>query len=109
MKATRGEITAPPTGPRLRESYADRIGTARAYPNWPKSSLRAVHTAGGPRNDINLVGGDPTAHFDQSAALAPFRSSVNHRTYVERLPHGASIHPPRLGRRSGFLLASSLH
>ena len=40
----------------------------------------------------------------------PFKSSVNHRTYVPNVYHiGASTHPgPGLGGVSGFLLASSL-
>ena len=40
----------------------------------------------------------------------PFKSSVNHRTYIPNVYHiGASTHPgPGLGGVSGFLLASSL-
>ena len=48
--------------------------------------------------------------LDQFFLWRPFKSSVNHRTYVPNVYHiGASTHPgPGLGGVSGFLLASSL-
>ena len=51
-----------------------------------------------------------TRVLDQAFLWRPFKSSVNHRTYVSNVYHiGASTHPgPGLGGVSGFLLASSL-
>jgi phytoene dehydrogenase-like protein len=62
---------------------------------------------------LNLVGGDPYGGFcglDQSFLWRPFKSSVNHRTFIRNLYHiGASTHPGAgLGGGSGFMLAQAL-
>jgi hypothetical protein len=47
--------------------------------------------------NVNLVGGDPYRRrcaLDQSFLWRPFKSSVNHRTYIPNVYHiGASTHP----------------
>jgi phytoene dehydrogenase-like protein len=115
-----GEIAAPADGrwtEAMRESYADRIEMRLAahIENWAEIKLarRAYSPADLEAMNINLVGGDPyggACALDQSFLWRPFKSSVNHRTYVPNVYHiGASTHPgPGLGGVSGFLLASSL-
>jgi phytoene dehydrogenase-like protein len=114
------EIEAPADGrwtEAMRESYADRIELRLAahIENWAEIKLarRAYSPADLEAMNINLVGGDPyggACALDQSFLWRPFKSSVNHRTYVPNVYHiGASTHPgPGLGGVSGFLLASSL-
>jgi phytoene dehydrogenase-like protein len=115
------EIEAPADGrwtEGMRESYADRIERRLAahIENWAEIKLarRAYSPADLETMNINLVGGDPyggACALDQFFLWRPFKSSVNHRTYVPNVYHiGASTHPgPGLGGVSGFLLASSLH
>ena len=110
----------PPTGAGRRlcaKSYADRIERRLAahIENWDEIKLarRAYSPADLESMNINLVGGDPyggACALDQFFLWRPFKSSVNHRTYVPNVYHiGASTHPgPGLGGVSGFLLASSL-
>jgi phytoene dehydrogenase-like protein len=114
------EITAPADGrwtEAMRESYADRIERRLAahVENWAEIRLarRAYSPADLEAMNVNLVGGDPyggACALDQFFLWRPFKSSVNHRTYVPNVYHiGASTHPgPGLGGVSGFLLASSL-
>ncbi len=115
------EIPAPADGrwtEAVRESYADRIERRLAahVENWAdiKLARRAYSPADLESMNVNLVGGDPyggTCALDQFFLWRPFKSSVNHRTYVPNVYHiGASTHPgPGLGGVSGFLLASSLN
>jgi phytoene dehydrogenase-like protein len=115
-----GEIAAPADGrwtEAMRESYADRIERRLAahIENWAEIKLarRAYSPADLESMNINLVGGDPyggACALDQFFLWRPFKSSVNHGTYVPNVYHiGASTHPgPGLGGVSGFLLASSL-
>jgi phytoene dehydrogenase-like protein len=115
-----GEIAAPADGrwtEVMRESYADRIERRLAahIENWAEIKLarRAYSPTDLEAMNINLVGGDPyggACTLDQFFLWRPFKSSVNHRTYVPNVYHiGASTHPgPGLGGVSGFLLASSL-
>jgi len=115
-----GEITAPLDGrwtEEIRERYADRVEAllARHIENFSniKIARRAYSPADLEAMNINLVGGDPYGGFcglDQFFLWRPFKTSVNHRTYVPGLYHiGASTHPgPGLAGGSGFLLASSL-
>jgi phytoene dehydrogenase-like protein len=114
------EIEAPADGrwsEAMRESYADRIERRLAahIENWAEIKLarRAYSPADLEAMNVNLVGGDPyggACALDQFFLWRPFKSSVNHRTYVPNVYHiGASTHPgPGLGGVSGFLLASSL-
>jgi phytoene dehydrogenase-like protein len=116
-----GEILVPADGrwpEAMRESYADRIERRLAahIENWAEIKLarRAYSPADLESMNINLVGGDPyggACALDQSFLWRPFKSSVNHRTYIPNVYHiGASTHPgPGLGGVSGFLLASSLN
>jgi phytoene dehydrogenase-like protein len=101
----------------VRESFADRIERRLAahVENW--DAIKLARRAYSPKDleamNINLVGGDPyggACALDQFFLWRPFKSSVNHRTYVPNVYHiGASTHPgPGLGGVSGFLLASSL-
>ena len=99
------------------KSYADRIERRLAahIENWAEIKLarRAYSPADLEAMNVNLVGGDPyggACALDQFFLWRPFKSSVNHRTYVPNVYHiGASTHPgPGLGGVSGFLLASSL-
>jgi phytoene dehydrogenase-like protein len=101
----------------MRESYADRIERRLAahIENWAEIKLarRAYSPGDLEAMNVNLVGGDPyggACALDQFFLWRPFKSSVNHRTYVPNVYHiGASTHPgPGLGGVSGFLLASSL-
>jgi phytoene dehydrogenase-like protein len=115
-----GEIAAPADGrwsEGTRESYADRIERRLAahIENWAEIRLarRAYSPADLQEMNINLVGGDPyggACALDQFFLWRPFKSSVNHRTYIPNVYHiGASTHPgPGLGGVSGFLLASSI-
>ena len=115
-----GEIAAPADGrwtEAMRESYADRIERRLAahIENWAEIKLarRAYSPTDLEAMNINLVGGDPyggACALDQFFLWRPFKSSVNHRTYLPNVYHiGASTHPgPGLGGVSGFLLASSL-
>jgi phytoene dehydrogenase-like protein len=114
------EIAAPADGrwtEAMRESYADRIERRLAahIENWDEIKLarRAYSPADLESMNINLVGGDPyggACALDQFFLWRPFKSSVNHGTYVPNVYHiGGSTHPgPGLGGVSGFLLASSL-
>jgi phytoene dehydrogenase-like protein len=114
------EIEAPADGrwtEVMRESYADRIERRLAahIENWAEIKLarRAYSPADLEAMNVNLVSGDPyggACALDQSFLWRPFKSSVNHRTFVPNVYHiGASTHPgPGLGGVSGFLLASSL-
>jgi phytoene dehydrogenase-like protein len=114
------EIEAPADGrwtEATRESYADRIERRLAshIENWAEIKLarRAYSPADLEAMNINLVGGDPyggACALDQFFLWRPFKSSVNHRTFIPNVYHiGASTHPgPGLGGVSGFLLASSL-
>ena len=114
------EIEAPADGrwtEAMRESYADRIERRLAahIENWAEIKLarRAYSPADLEAMNVNLVGGDPyggACALDQFFLWRPFKSSVNHRTYIPNVYHiGASTHPgPGLGGVSGFLLASSL-
>ena len=99
------------------KSYADRIERRLAahIENWAEIKLarRAYSPADLEAMNINLVGGDPyggACALDQFFLWRPFKSSVNHRTFIPNVYHiGASTHPgPGLGGVSGFLLASSL-
>jgi phytoene dehydrogenase-like protein len=115
-----GEIAAPADGrwsEAMRESYADRIERRLAahIENWAeiKVARRAYSPGDLEAMNLNLVGGDPyggACALDQFFLWRPFKSSVNHRTYIPNVYHiGASTHPgPGLGGVSGFLLASSL-
>jgi phytoene dehydrogenase-like protein len=115
-----GEIAAPADGrwtEAMRESYADRIERRLAahIENWAEIKLarRPYSPTDLEAMNVNLVGGDPyggACALDQFFLWRPFKSSVNHRTYVPNVYHiGASTHPgPGLGGVSGFLLASSL-
>ena len=115
-----GEIAAPADGrwtEAMREAYADRIERRLAahIENWAEIKLarRAYSPTDLEAMNVNLVGGDPyggACALDQSFLWRPFKSSVNHRTYIPNVYHiGASTHPgPGLGGVSGFLLASSL-
>jgi phytoene dehydrogenase-like protein len=102
----------------VREAYADRIERrlAARIENWARIKLarRAYSPTDLEAMNINLVGGDPyggACALDQFFLWRPFKSSVNHRTYIPNIHHiGASTHPgPGLGGVSGFLLASSLN
>ena len=116
-----GEIAAPADGrwtKETREAYADRIERRLAahIEKWAEIKLarRAYSPADLESMNVNLVGGDPyggACALDQFFLWRPFKSSVNHRTYVPNVYHvGASTHPgPGLGGVSGFLLASSLN
>ena len=78
-----------------------------------KLARKAYSPADLERLNINLVGGDPYGGFcglDQSFLWRPFKSTVNHRTFVRNLYHiGASTHPGAgLGGGSGFMLAQAL-
>jgi phytoene dehydrogenase-like protein len=114
------EIETPADGrwtEETREAYAERIERRLAahIKNWAEIKLarRAYSPADLEAMNINLVGGDPyggACALDQFFLWRPFKSSVNHRTFVPNVYHiGASTHPgPGLGGVSGFLLASSL-
>lgn len=115
-----GEIAVPADGhwtETVREAYADRIETIlrRHIGNFDEIRLerRAYSPADLEAMNVNLVGGDPYGGFcglDQSFLWRPFKSSVNHRTFVPNLYHiGASTHPGAgLGGGSGFMLAQAL-
>jgi phytoene dehydrogenase-like protein len=115
-----GVIEAPADGrwsEIVRERYADRVqaAVARHIEGFAETVLarRAYSPADLEALNINLVGGDPYGGFcglDQFFLWRPFKSSVNHRTFVPQLYHiGASTHPGAgLGGGSGFLLASAL-
>jgi phytoene dehydrogenase-like protein len=115
-----GQIATPPDGAwtaEVREAYADRVESllARHIENFAEIVIgRRVYAPSDlEAMNINLVGGDPYGGYcgvDQFFIWRPFKSSVNHRTYVPGLYHiGASTHPgPGLGGGSGHLLAQSL-
>ena len=78
-----------------------------------KLARKAYSPADLEKLNVNLVGGDPYGGFcglDQSFLWRPFKSSVNHRTFIPNLYHiGASTHPGAgLGGGSGFMLAQAL-
>jgi phytoene dehydrogenase-like protein len=115
-----GEIAVPADGgwtDAVRERYADRVEARLAghIEGFRESIVarRAYSPADLEAMNVNLVGGDPYGGFcglDQFFLWRPFKTSVNHRTFVDGLYHiGASTHPgPGLGGGSGFLLANSL-
>jgi phytoene dehydrogenase-like protein len=115
-----GTIATPPDGAwtvDVAERYADRVEAllARHIDGFAASVIgRKVYSpADLEAMNVNLVGGDPYGGYcglDQFFIWRPFKSSVNHRTYVPGLYHiGASTHPgPGLGGASGHLLAMSL-
>lgn len=115
-----GEIDVPADGrwtEALREAYADRVEAMLAHHIDGFRDLVIARRAYSPADleamNVNLVGGDPYGGYcglDQFFLWRPFKSSVNHRTFMPGLYHiGASTHPgPGLGGGSGFLLASSL-
>lgn len=115
-----GEIQIPSSGQwsdEVRDRFADRIEhMLEHYIDGFRQAIlgrRAYSPADLEEMNVNLVGGDPYGGFcglDQSFVWRPFKSSVNHSTYVPGLYHiGASTHPgPGLGGGSGYLLASKL-
>ncbi len=115
-----GIIAAPPGGrwnQATREIYADRVELVLAHhiAGFRKSVIarRCYSPADLEAMNVNLVGGDPYGGYcgiDQFFLWRPFKSSINHRTSINRLYHiGASTHPgPGLGGGSGYLLAKSL-
>ncbi len=115
-----GEIKAPKDGrwtPKIRERFADRIeAILESHIAGFRDTViqrRAYSPADLEALNINLVGGDPYGGFcglDQFLLWRPFKTSVNHKTCVDRLYHiGASTHPgPGLGGGSGFLVAQAL-
>lgn len=101
----------------LREAYADRIEQRLATHIENLAEVKMARRAYSPADleqlNVNLIGGDPYGGFcglDQSFVWRPFKSSVNHRTYIRGLYHiGASVHPgPGLAGGSGFSAAMSL-
>ena len=115
-----GEIATPNQGhwtEAVREAYAERIERRLAghIENWGEIKLarRTYSPADLEALNVNLVGGDPyggACALDQFFLWRPFKSSINHRTFIPNVYHiGASTHPgPGLGGVSGFLLASAL-
>ena len=115
-----GEIAIPADGQwseEVREAYADRIEAILARHIADFASINLARRAYSPADlealNMNLVGGDPYGGFcglDQSFLWRPFKSSVNHRTFIRNLYHiGASTHPGAgLGGGSGFMLAQAL-
>ncbi|HUN52630.1 MAG TPA: NAD(P)/FAD-dependent oxidoreductase, partial [Candidatus Sulfotelmatobacter sp.] len=115
-----GELAVPADGAwteALREAYADRVEAILAthIEGFRDGVLhrRAYSPADLETFNVNLVGGDPYGGFcglDQFFLWRPFKTSVNHRTHIDRLYHiGASTHPgPGLGAGSGFLLARAI-
>lgn len=115
-----GEIAAPADGTwteAVREAYADRIEAILARHIADFASIKLKRRAYSPADleamNMNLVGGDPYGGFcglDQSFLWRPFKSTVNHRTFIRNLYHiGASTHPGAgLGGGSGFMLAQDL-
>lgn len=114
------KITVPADGKwteAVREAYADRIDAILARHIADFDAIKLARKAYSPADlealNINLVGGDPYGGFcglDQSFLWRPFKSTVNHRTFIPNLYHiGASTHPgPGLGGGSGFMLAQAL-
>jgi phytoene dehydrogenase-like protein len=115
-----GKIGVPADGQwteAVREAYADRIETILAEHIADFGAIKLARKAYSPADlaslNINLVGGDPYGGFcglDQSFLWRPFKSTVNHRTFIPNLFHiGASTHPGAgLGGGSGFMLAQAL-
>jgi phytoene dehydrogenase-like protein len=115
-----GKIKVPADGTwndTVREAYADRIEAILARHIGDFGAIKLARKAYSPADleslNINLVGGDPYGGFcglDQSFLWRPFKSTVNHRTFIPNLYHiGASTHPgPGLGGGSGFMLAQAL-
>jgi phytoene dehydrogenase-like protein len=115
-----GKIAVPAEGAwndKVREAYADRIEEILARHISDFAEIKLARKAYSPgdleRLNVNLVGGDPYGGFcglDQSFLWRPFKSTVNHRTFIPNLYHiGASTHPGAgLGGGSGFMLAQAL-
>ena len=115
-----GEITVPADGrwtESVREAYADRIEAVLGAHIADFSTIKLARKAYSPADleslNVNLVGGDPYGGFcglDQSFLWRPFKSTVNHRTFIPNVYHiGASTHPGAgLGGGSGFMLAQAL-
>jgi phytoene dehydrogenase-like protein len=115
-----GKIAVPAEGAwndSVREAYADRIEEILARHISDFAAIKLARKAYSPadleRLNVNLVGGDPYGGFcglDQSFLWRPFKSTVNHRTFIPNLYHiGASTHPGAgLGGGSGFMLAKAL-
>jgi phytoene dehydrogenase-like protein len=115
-----GKIAVPADGSwseAVREAYADRVEAILAHHIADFASIKLARRAYSPADlqamNVNLVGGDPYGGFcglDQSFLWRPFKSSVNHRTFVRNVYHiGASTHPGAgLGGGSGFMLAQAL-
>jgi phytoene dehydrogenase-like protein len=115
-----GKIAVPADGKwteTVREAYADRIEAILSRHIDDFQTIKLARKAYSPADleamNINLVGGDPYGGFcglDQSFLWRPFKSSVNHRTFIRNLYHiGASTHPGAgLGGGSGFMLAQAL-
>ena len=101
----------------LREAYADRAEALLRAQIEDFDAIKLKRVVQSPADlqamNVNLVGGDPYGGFcglDQFFVWRPFKSSVNHSTFVPKLYHiGASTHPgPGLGGGSGFLVGTSL-
>ncbi len=115
-----GKIAVPADGnwtDQVRESYADRAEAILQHHISNFDTIKLKRRAYSPADletmNINLVGGDPYGGFcglDQSFLWRPFKSTVNHRTFISNLYHiGASTHPGAgLGGGSGFILAQAL-
>jgi phytoene dehydrogenase-like protein len=101
----------------VREAYAFRVEAILQHHIGNFSEIKLKRRAYSPADletmNMNLVGGDPYGGFcglDQSFLWRPFKSTVNHRTFIPNLYHiGASTHPGAgLGGGSGFMLAQAL-
>ncbi len=115
-----GKIAVPEDGAwtaAVREAYADRIEAILVRHINDFDAVKLARKAYSPADleglNVNLVGGDPYGGFcglDQSFLWRPFKSTVNHRTFIPNLYHiGASTHPGAgLGGGSGFMLAQAL-
>jgi phytoene dehydrogenase-like protein len=99
-----GEIEPPGDGrwtEGTREAYADRIERRLAahIENWAeiKRARRAYSPTDLEAMNINLVGGDPyggACAQDQFFLWRPFKSSVNHRTYIPNV-YTSALRPIR--------------
>ncbi|MGE0148820.1 MAG: phytoene desaturase family protein [Parvibaculaceae bacterium] len=115
-----GRIAVPADGSwtdAVREAYADRVEAILAAHIADFAAIRLQRKAYSPadleRLNVNLAGGDPYGGFcglDQSFLWRPFKSTVNHRTFIANVYHiGASTHPGAgLSGGSGFMLAQAL-
>ena len=101
----------------MREAYAFRVEAILQHHIGNFSEIKLKRRAYSPADletmNMNLVGGDPYGGFcglDQSFLWRPFKSTVNHQTFIPNLYHiGASTHPGAgLGGGSGFMLAQAL-